>query len=157
MVAHSFWKAWGGGGGGEITKIYDKSVNIIDELPSINLSNIMKKYRLRQLLKFIPHAFHGDDPKDPWNPVKVLVEGFNINRSQKVVASYVKVLDEMMSGWAPGTTQWEGLLHCVVASSGNGGGCGAVQYGVGHSLPARSLLCGSHTKDISIFLCCRKT
>ena len=102
---HSFWKAWNGG----VTKLYDKSVKIIDELPSIDLSNIMKKYRLRQLLKFIPHAFHGDNPKDPWNPVKALVEGFNSNRSQKVVASYVKVLDEMMSGWAPDTTRWGGL------------------------------------------------
>ena len=103
---HSFWKAWSGGG---VTKLYDKSVKIIDELPSIDLSNIMKKYRLCQLLKFIPHTFHGDDPKDPWNPVKALVEGFNSNRSQKVVASYVKVLDEMMSSWVLDTTRWGGL------------------------------------------------
>ena len=110
-----WWHVWaiiilsGKLGVGGITNLYDKSIKILDELPSIDLSSIMKQYRLKELLKFIPHAFHGDNPDDPWNPIKALIEGFNNTRAQNVVASYVKVLDELMSGWSPTTTRWGGL------------------------------------------------
>ena len=94
---------------GGVSKLYDKTIKILDELPSIDLSNIMKQYRLNELLRFISHAFYGDDENDEWNPVKTLIDGFNNARSQKVAALYQKLLDEAMSGYSPTTTKYGGL------------------------------------------------
>ena len=47
--------------------------------PQIYLTDTMKKYRVEQLIRFMPESFHGDDNTDPWNPVAALVDGFNEN------------------------------------------------------------------------------
>ena len=69
----------------------------------------MPQYRAQELLKFIPFAFHGDDMTDPWNAVKSLIDGFNNNRAQNVVASHCNLADETMSSWSPTTTKYGGL------------------------------------------------
>ena len=110
-----WWKIWGiiilaaklGFGG--ISKLYDKDAKLIEYLEGIDLSKVMPKYRAQQLIKYLPYAFHGDDPTDPWNPIISLIDGFNSNRARKVAASYCKVLDETMSAWSPTTTKYGGL------------------------------------------------
>ena len=110
-----WWIIWGviifaaKAGKGGISFLYNKSQKILDQLPNIDLSDIMKQYRAQQLIKNIPFAFYGEDVTDPWNPVIALVDGFNNNRAQKMAASHCKILDEVMSGWSPTTTKYGGL------------------------------------------------
>ena len=96
-------------GFGGITKLYDKNPRLIEQLEGIDLTKVMPKYRAQQLIKYLPFAFYGDDPVDPWNPIKNLIDGFNSNRARKVAASYCKVMDETMSSWSPTTTKYGGL------------------------------------------------
>mmetsp|Transcript_20233 Transcript_20233/g.43993 ORF Transcript_20233/g.43993 Transcript_20233/m.43993 type:complete len:627 (-) Transcript_20233:1152-3032(-) len=110
-----WWTIWGiiifaaKAGKGGISFLYNKTQKILDQLPNINLSDIMKQYRAQQLIKNINFAFYGEDVTDPWNPVIALVNGFNSNRAQKVAASHCKILDEVMSAWSPTTTKYGGL------------------------------------------------
>ena len=110
-----WWTIWGiiifaaKAGKGGISFLYNKKQKILDQLPNIDLSDIMKQYRAQQLIKNIPFAFYGEDVTDPWNPVAALVNGFNNNRAQKVAASHIKILDEVMSAWSPTTTKYGGL------------------------------------------------
>jgi hypothetical protein len=69
----------------------------------------MKQYRAKQLIKNIPFSFYGEDVTDPWNPVIALVNRSNSNCAQKVAASHIKILDEVMSGWSPTTNKYGGL------------------------------------------------
>lgn len=94
---------------GGISKLYDKKEQILEELPKIDLSKVMPKYRADQLMKYFPSAFHGENGSDPWNPVRALIDGFNNNRAKKVAASFRTVLDETMSSWSPTTTKFGGL------------------------------------------------
>lgn len=117
MDEDEWWTFWGiiiyagklGKGGAE--NLYDNSEPISDLLPNtkVNLSGVMKKYRLQQLISVIPHAFHGKDVDDPWNAITSLVDGFNNTRAQKIAASYCKIFDESMSAWSPTTTRFGGL------------------------------------------------
>lgn len=110
-----WWTIWGiiifaaKAGKGGISFVYNKTQKILDQLPNIDLSDIMKQYRAQQLMKNIPFAFYGEDVTDPWNPVSALVNGFNNNRAQKVAASHIKIMDEVMSAWSPTTTKYGGL------------------------------------------------
>lgn len=111
-----WWNFWGimifagSVGVGSADKLFDKGKHkIIKELPSIDLSERMKKYRFQQLKKLIPAAFHGDDSTDPWNPVRALINGFNNNRARNVAASFCKVHDESMSSWRARTSKLGGL------------------------------------------------
>jgi hypothetical protein len=95
---------------GGVDALFDKGhKKLLDELPSIDLSDRMKKYRFEQLKRVIPTAFHGDDTTDPWNQIKSLIDGFNNKRAQKIAASYCKVHDESMSAFKPRTTKTGGL------------------------------------------------
>ena len=78
-------------GNGGITRLYDKSEQVLKELPRINLKDVMPEYRMKQLLKHFPDSFHGDDEADPWNRVTGIVNGFNQNRAEKVAASFTKL------------------------------------------------------------------
>jgi hypothetical protein len=87
---------------GGVDALFDKGhKKLLDELPSIDLSGRMKKYRFEQLKRVIPTAFHGDDETDPWNPIKSLIDGFNSKRARRIAASYCKVHDESMSSFKP--------------------------------------------------------
>ncbi|KAL7425984.1 hypothetical protein ACHAXM_000719 [Skeletonema potamos] len=95
---------------GGVDALFDKGKNkLLDELPSIDLSDWMKKYRFQQLKRVIPSAFHGDDEADPWNNITSILDGFNNKRARKVAASYCKVHDESMSALKPRTTKTGGL------------------------------------------------
>ena len=95
---------------GGVGALFDKGKNkLLDELPSIDLSDRMKKYRFQQLKKVIPSAFRGDDEADPWNNIKSILDGFNDKRATKIAASYCKVHDESMSAFKPRTTKTGGL------------------------------------------------
>ena len=96
-------------GNGGVNHLYDKSEQVLKELPKINLKDIMPEYRMKQLLKHFPDSFHGDDESDPWNAVTGIVNGFNQNRADKVAASSTKLMDELMSSWNPTTTKYGGL------------------------------------------------
>ena len=106
-----WWTIWGviifaaKVGKGGIDHLYNKTQQLLEQLPNIDLSEVMTKTRAQQLIKFIPSAFHGDDNSDPWNPVMALLNGFNDNRSKKVAASFCKILDEKMSAFRPRTTK----------------------------------------------------
>jgi hypothetical protein len=95
---------------GGVDALFDKGKKkLLDELPSIDLSDRMKKYRFEQLKRVIPTAFHGDDKGDLWNPIKSLIDGFNNKRARKIAASFCKVHDESMSAFKPRTTKTGGL------------------------------------------------
>ena len=111
-----WWNMWGiiifaskAGKGGIDYLFNKKQEKIIEQLPHIDLSDIMTHHRARQLLSFIPYAFYGDDESNPWNAVQGLVDGFNKNRRDNVAASHWKVMDESMSSWSPTTTKTGGL------------------------------------------------
>ena len=110
-----WWTFWGviifaaKVGVGGLTHLYAKGHKVIPQLPHVNLSDIMKEYRAKQLLQLIPSAFHGNDLEDPWNAVRPLIDGFNSNRAQRVAASHCKILDEAMSAWKPRTSRLGGL------------------------------------------------
>lgn len=110
-----WWKIWGiiifasKVGKGGLDHLYNKSQKVLDDLPPIDLTEIMTRYRATQLIQILPSAFHGNDTTDPWNPILALVNGFNNNRSQIVAASSTKLMDETMSSWSPTTTKYGGL------------------------------------------------
>ena len=112
MTEDEWWTFWGimifsakvekGG----VDALFDKGKKkLLDELPSIDLCNRMRKHRFEQLRRVIPTAFHGDDSADPWNPIKSLIDGFNNKRARKIAASYCKVHDESMSAFRPRSTK----------------------------------------------------
>ena len=100
-------------GVGGLTHLYNRNPQVLEILPQIDLSDIMKEYRCKQLIENIHFAFHGEDVTDPWNPVLGLINGFNNNRAQKVAASHLKLFDELMSSWSPTTSKWGGLLFIL--------------------------------------------
>jgi hypothetical protein len=51
----------------------------------------------------------GEEGKDPWHMILLMVDGYNKNRNQWVAASVHKVLDESMSTWKPRTSKRGGL------------------------------------------------
>jgi hypothetical protein len=110
-----WWNFWGiifsatvfGVGG--VENLYDKSKEAVKEWTQVDLTDIMKKYRFEQLLRFIPFAMSGDDTSDPWNAIQGIVDGFNANRNHRMAASHIKVFDESMSPWNPTTTKTGGL------------------------------------------------
>ena len=110
-----WWTFWGiiilaaKVGVGGVTCLYDKTPKIIEQLPGIDLTEIMKQYRFEKLMQLMPMAFHGDDYNDPRNHVLALIEGFNSNCAKKTAASHIKVADETMSAYLPTTTKWGGL------------------------------------------------
>ena len=96
-------------GKGGVDALFDKKKKLLRQLPSIDFSDMMPRYRFEQIKKVFPTAFHGDDETDPWNSIKSLIKGFNDNRAFKVAASYNKVYDESMSAWRPRSTRAGGL------------------------------------------------
>ena len=105
---------------GGVAALFDKGKEkLLDKLPSIDLSDRMKKYRFEQLKRVIPTAFHGDDEADPWYPIKSLIDGFNNNRVRKIAASYCKVHDESMSAFKPLTNVLDTFVpqNCVADGS----------------------------------------
>jgi hypothetical protein len=74
---------------------------------------IFPEYRFHQIKHVFLHAFTDEEAKqrgDKWHPIGLLVDRFNLNCAQCVVASSLKVLDELMSAWRPRTTQQCGGL-----------------------------------------------
>jgi hypothetical protein len=100
--------AGGAGVGGE-EKLWKKEVELLKELPKIDLSVQMKLYRFKQLKKLMQKAFVGKDKQDPWHPIIAMMIGFNNSRAQDIATSYQKVFDESMSAWKARTTQLGGL------------------------------------------------
>ena len=97
-------------GEGRPDKLWDKGKNnLLPEIPTIDMTNRMKRYRFDQIKALIPKAFEGDNPQDPWNPVLALIIGFNNKRAQDIAASHCKVHDESMSSFRPRTTKTGGL------------------------------------------------
>lgn len=97
-------------GQGKVTKLFDKGKgNIIPAMPSLDLTNQMKKHRFEQIKKHISKAFEGNNPEDPWNPILGILNRYNDKRAQDIAASHWKVHDESMSPWRPRTTQYGGL------------------------------------------------
>ena len=95
---------------GGVDALWDKGKNkLLKELPSIDMSDRMKRYRFENIKRVIPIAFHGEDEADPWNPIKTLIDGFNNNRARTVAASYCKVHDESMCSYKPRSTKAGGL------------------------------------------------
>ena len=76
------------------------------ELP-VNLGNhMLKKYRFKEIKKVVRYMW--ERPKlretDPWCwQLSLVQEEFNENRRHTVISSFVKVLDELMSGFRPQT------------------------------------------------------
>jgi hypothetical protein len=112
---NEWWTFWGimafagGAGVGGEEKLWKKEVELLKELPKIDLSVQMKLYRFKQLKKLMPNAFAGKDKQDPWHPIIAMMIGFNNSRAQDIAASYQKVFDESMSSWRARTTQLGGL------------------------------------------------
>jgi hypothetical protein len=110
-----WWTYWGiiafaaGAGVGGEEKLFDKKQKLFPELPKIDLSDHMKKYRFKQIKQVIPKAFVGNDESDPWNPINALIDGFNSARAQEIASSFCKVHDESMSAWKARTTKLGGL------------------------------------------------
>jgi hypothetical protein len=96
-------------GKGGVDTMFDKKEKLIDQIPSIDFTKMMPRYRFEQIKKVFSTAFHGDDQSDPWNAINSLIDGFNDKRSRKIAASYNKVYDESMSAWRPRTTKYGGL------------------------------------------------
>ncbi len=64
----------------------------------------MGEGRFKKIKQLFPKAFCDHKAKkwgNPWHPIGLLVKGFNCNRMEIVLASYLKVLDESMSQWKP--------------------------------------------------------
>jgi hypothetical protein len=74
---------------------------------------IMAFYRFKEIKAVFPLAFRdnskadgdNDESFDPWNMVKLLVDGYNNNRHDWVAASVRKMLDESMSAFRPRTSK----------------------------------------------------
>jgi hypothetical protein len=75
--------------------------------------DIMKYYRFREIKKYFPFAFYdwSKEEEDPWHPIGLLVDGFNENRNRTIAASFMKLLDELMSAFVLQTTALGGLPH----------------------------------------------
>ena len=70
--------------------------------------NIMPEYRFKELKSAFSFAFD-DRTSDPWAKIRLLIEGYNKNRSANIAASIKKTLDESMSAFIPRTTKTGGL------------------------------------------------
>ena len=84
------------------------------KLPSVvsrDPVTVMTSQRFEHFKKFLPYAFEGNDPDDPWNQIIGLVNGFNLNRMKNIAASVKKILDETMCGFQPRSTPTGGLPH----------------------------------------------
>jgi hypothetical protein len=71
----------------------------------INLGHHMLKYRFDEIKKFVPYMWERPELKetDPWWMCSLMQEQFNENRKRTVMASFQKVLDELMSAFRPQT------------------------------------------------------
>lgn len=96
-------------GYGGVSKMFGGEESIIEGVSTTDMSQYMRKYRMKQLLEFFSNAFSGDNEEDKWNQIRGFVDGFNENRNKVVAASEEKVLDETMSAWSPTTTKHAGL------------------------------------------------
>ncbi|KAL7548885.1 hypothetical protein ACHAWF_013195 [Thalassiosira exigua] len=103
---------------GGVEKLYNRKRGSKQEkhkkLPSVfdpQPLDIMSRSRFEDSKKFFPHAFEGHDPKDPWNQIMGLVKGFNSNRKTLMAASFLKIMDELMSAFQPRSTPDGGLPH----------------------------------------------
>ncbi len=61
--------------------------------------------RFQVIKKRCLYAFAGEDEDDPWNPIRGLINDFNKNRLDSLLASCIVVLDESMSPFCPQTTK----------------------------------------------------
>jgi len=82
------------------------------ELP--NFGRYMPLRRFEEIRKFFENSFYdrsrsSGDSFDPWWPVIGLIESFNRRRQRRVLASIIKVLDEMMSAFVPRTSRFGGF------------------------------------------------
>lgn len=67
--------------------------------------DVMEWHRFKALREVMHFAFYDHTcPEDPYHPVKLLIDGYNDNRTQKIAAAIVIVLDESMSNFKPRTT-----------------------------------------------------
>ena len=68
--------------------------------------NVISWHRFRTIKELIPFAFYDHTcPTDPYFPVKLLIDGFNDNRQEKLATAVKIVLDESMSPFQPRTTK----------------------------------------------------
>ena len=63
------------------------------------------RYRFKEIKKFVPYMWERPELKetDPWWQLSLVEEEFNANRRQRVMSSYEKVVDELMSAFRPQT------------------------------------------------------
>jgi hypothetical protein len=71
----------------------------------VNLGHHMLKYRFDNIKKFVPYMWERPELKetDPWWQISLMEKQFNENRKNKVMSSFEKVLDELMSAFRPQT------------------------------------------------------
>ena len=84
-------------------------------LPQFNPNVWMKKYRFKEIKRFISYSFENLDKKeagtDPWWQIVDLFEEFNKNRRETLASSIIMVIDESMSAYRPQTTAKGNLPH----------------------------------------------
>jgi hypothetical protein len=90
-------------------KLFEKAT-VRQLIPSVNFGkdgmNIMSWHRFKSIKEKISFAFYDYTcPDDPYHPVKLLVDGFNDNRREKLATGIKIVLDESMSPFQPRTTK----------------------------------------------------
>jgi hypothetical protein len=79
--------------------------------PSVNFGKhgmdvIISWHRFKTIKELLSFAFYDHTcPEDPYYPVKLLVDGFNDNRREKLATAVKIVLDESMSPFQPRTTK----------------------------------------------------
>jgi hypothetical protein len=78
--------------------------------PSVNFGkdgiDVISWHRFKTIKELLCFAFYDHTcPEDPYHPVKLLLDGFNDNRREKVATAIKIVLDESMSPFQPRTTK----------------------------------------------------
>jgi hypothetical protein len=90
-------------------KLFEKA-NVRRLTPSVNFGkdgmNSISWHRFKTIKELIHFSFYDHTcPDDPYHPVKLLVDGFNENRREKLATAIKIVLDESMSPFQPRTTK----------------------------------------------------
>ena len=96
-----------------IAKLFVDPVSGIQSylFPRASLKKIMPHSRFKELRKYAANAFVGDDPLDPWDPIRKLIVEFNDHNADLLRLGRYTVADESMCPWQPRADKFGGLPH----------------------------------------------
>jgi hypothetical protein len=79
----------------------------------VDMGKYMLEHRFKKIQELIPYLFADESRKenDPWWQFSKAVNDYNKNRSETVLASFLKLMDESMSAYRPQTTKTGNLDH----------------------------------------------